>query len=85
MDVNANLALKFKITEVPMKVKGVDSVFLDKNSSKLEKDGSAGFQFCYSKKEKFQRMSTYFSKSVRTGIIYIETMIELISNRPSSL
>lgn len=68
-----------------MKVKGVDSVFPDENSSKPEKkDNSVDFKFTYSKEDKFQRISTYFSKSVRTGIIYIETMIELISNQPSS-
>lgn len=69
-----------------MKVKGVDSVFPDENSSTPEKkkDNSVGFEFTYSKEDKFKRISTYFSKSVRTGIIYIETMIELISNQPSS-
>lgn len=82
MDAKVNLALKFKITEVPMKVKGVDSVFPDKNSSKPEKqmDGSVGFDFTYYKKDEFQRKSTYISESVRTGIIYIKTTIELISN-----
>ncbi|XP_005356646.1 complement component C9 [Microtus ochrogaster] len=65
LNVNANLALKFKITEVPMKVEGVDSVFPDENSSKPEKtkDNSVGFEFTYSKEEKFRRISTYFSKS----------------------
>lgn len=53
-----------------MKVKGVDSVFPDKNSSTPEKkkDNSVGFEFTYSKEEKFKRISKYFSKSVRTGI-----------------
>ncbi|CAO2592432.1 Complement component C9 [Lemmus lemmus] len=63
LNVDANLALKFKITEVPKIVEGVDSVFPDKNSSTPKKDGSAGFKFFYSKEEKFQRMSTYLSKS----------------------
>lgn len=82
MDAKVNLALKFKITEVPMKVKGVDSVFPDENSSKPEKkkDGSVGFEFTYFKKDEFQRTSTYISESVRIGIIYIKTTIELISN-----
>ncbi|XP_049994909.1 complement component C9 [Alexandromys fortis] len=65
LNVNANLALKFKITEAPMKVKGVDSVFPDENSSTPEKkkDNSVGFEFTYSKEDKFKRISTYFSKS----------------------
>lgn len=65
VDAKINLALKFKITEVPMKVKGVDSVFPDENSSKTEKKkgGSLGFEFTYFKKEEFQRNSTYISES----------------------
>ncbi|KAL6033850.1 hypothetical protein STEG23_013451, partial [Scotinomys teguina] len=65
--VNANLALKFKITEVKCcsRIRGVDDVFPEENSSKPEdpKDSSVGFKFSYFKDENYKRLSTYFSRT----------------------
>ncbi|KAL1783557.1 complement component C9 [Sigmodon hispidus] len=74
---NANLALKFKITEVKCcgRVKGVDSVFPDKNSSKPV-ESSVGFQFTYFKSENFQRLSSYFSKTGKI-FLHVKGMVHL--------
>uniref|UniRef100_A0A8C8TC57 Complement component C9 n=1 Tax=Peromyscus maniculatus bairdii TaxID=230844 RepID=A0A8C8TC57_PERMB len=68
--INANLALKFKITEVKCcsRVRGVDDVFPEENSSNPteltdSEDSSLGFKFSYFKSENFQRLSTYLSRT----------------------
>lgn len=77
---DANLALKFTITEAPIKEVEVE-VSPEKNSSK-PKDSSANFQFSYFKKENFQRLSSYLSQTVRT--VHIDSVIYIFQTSPAS-
>lgn len=77
--LNANLALKFKITEAP--IKGVDAVFPEKNSSSSSssskpKDSSAGFRFSYFKEENFLRLSSYFSQTNKI-FLHVRGVVQL--------
>ncbi|XP_032752730.1 complement component C9 [Rattus rattus] len=71
---DANLALKFTITEAPIKEVEVE-VSPEKNSSK-PKDSSANFQFSYFKKENFQRLSSYLSQTKKM-FLHVRGMIQL--------
>ncbi|XP_021510164.1 complement component C9 isoform X1 [Meriones unguiculatus] len=72
---NVNLALKFKITEAP--IKGVEEVFPEKNSSNSKpEEVSTNFQFSYFKGQMFKRLSTYLSKTGKM-FMYVKGMIQL--------
>ncbi|XP_055457056.1 complement component C9 [Psammomys obesus] len=72
---NVNLALKFKITEAP--IKGVENVFPEKNSSNSKpEEVSTNFQFSHFKSQMFKRLSTYLSKTGKM-FMYVKGMIQL--------
>ncbi|XP_036062817.1 complement component C9 [Onychomys torridus] len=78
--INANLALKFAITEVKCcsNIRGVDDVFPEENSSKPTnaKDSSVSFKFSYFKSENLQRLSTYLSKTDKI-FLHVKGMIHM--------